>query len=189
MDIQVEPRRTIVFVSIVDPEHPFGNLSKRRQALLTSTTEKLRETISIAKIFRAETTDATQAAELMQKIYNWDMEIEGSKFLGTATTRLLINVDAYKIKEVLSDRYDNSSSPHKAVICIAEQAAITGALVRLTGSGVPAEMTELNPGEALIVHFYTNKWSDLNPFTYKDAELVRPGSASSPQHHRELDLV
>ncbi len=186
MSSQEEQRRTIVFVAIVDPETPFDDLSKRRQQLMTMISQQLREIIPLAKIFTATNKSGRQAAELMEKIYNWDMEIEGAELLGKATSRLLINTDAYKIKDVLSQRYDNSGAGHKAVVCIAEQAVITGALVSLTGVALDPRMTELEPGEAIIVHFDTNKWSDLSPFTFAGAELIQPGSASSPEHHREF---
>lgn len=188
MSIEAEQRRTMVFVSIVDPARPFYDLSERRQALLERTTLKLRERISLAKIFTANTVDARQAAEMMQRIYGWDMGIESSDLLGKDTYRFMTFPDAYEIKDVLSQRHDNSAVPCKAVICIAEQAAVAGALIRLTGVALERrEAEELEPGEAVIVHFNTNKWNDVGPFTFSGAELVQPGENVHPV--QRLDLI
>lgn len=183
MTSQEQPCLSMVFVSIVDFDKPFADLSERRQKLMTVTSQKLREIIPVSKIFTATNKSARQAAEIMEKIYNWDMEIEGAELLGKPTTRLLIITDAYKIKDVLSQRYDHSDSGLKAVVCIAEQAVIAGALNSLTGVALDPRMVELDTGEAIIVHFNTRKWSDLNPFTVMEAEVVQPWAEPSPEMH------
>lgn len=192
MTIQAEaPRRTMVFVSIVNEQRPYTPLSEERRVLLASTTKQLRDKISLAKIFTANTMDGHDAAKLVQDIYGWDMDIEGSDLLGKDTSRsLVLYPEAYKIKGVISQKYDAAASPPKAVICIAEKAVIVGMLAGLAGTKVSMRMAEeLHTGEAVIVPFDTNQWDDVGPFTVGDgAQLVQPFPDASPEQRAIFDL-
>ncbi|MGB4106341.1 MAG: phosphoglycerate mutase family protein [Alphaproteobacteria bacterium] len=166
---------TIVFMHFGRPSTVHPGLSQDGRDQVTSTVDQVKEKTPINKIFTSVVTSAYQSAELAaQRLGNSEMLApEVRSELTEDVSRFDIGLRAPKIKKLLTDRYAMPGQMNN-VLFVSHEATIAGALINLTGKPLSPEEAELKFGAAAILHFDTDRWSEIGPDTFDTMELVSP---------------